>query len=257
MTRAAQDLSRVLEHRFRNPELLDFALTHRSAGSRNNERLEFLGDAILSLVIAEALYRQLPSAPEGELSRLRATLVRQENLAEIARGLALGEYLTLGPGELKSGWLQSRLTPVARLAAGPGLPPQEREHIFERFHRAATAAGITAAVAGVHEGPDGVQRGDVLVERVGVELLRAVADRLVGRGVLLELAEQRLRDALDHHLRRDFAGVTPAHPVGSGLSGAASAVRAFIGVSASRTPPTRKPVQGSSPLASSGQPSAR
>ncbi|MEJ2643327.1 MAG: ribonuclease III [Gammaproteobacteria bacterium] len=103
MTRATQDLSRVLEHRFRNPELLDFALTHRSAGSRNNERLEFLGDAILSLVIAEALYRQLPSATEGELSRLRATLVRQETLAEIARGLELGEYLTLGSGELKSG----------------------------------------------------------------------------------------------------------------------------------------------------------
>ncbi|HKJ10220.1 MAG TPA: ribonuclease III [Gammaproteobacteria bacterium] len=103
MTRAAQDLSKVLDHDFRNPELLDFALTHRSAGSRNNERLEFLGDAILSLVIAEALYRQLPSATEGELSRLRATLVRQETLAEIARGLELGEYLTLGSGELKSG----------------------------------------------------------------------------------------------------------------------------------------------------------
>ncbi|MGA7800263.1 MAG: ribonuclease III [Gammaproteobacteria bacterium] len=103
MTRSAQQLSGILEYQFQNPQLLAYALTHRSAGSRNNERLEFLGDAILSLVIAEALYRQLPAATEGELSRLRATLVRRETLAELARGLDLGEYLTLGSGELKSG----------------------------------------------------------------------------------------------------------------------------------------------------------
>lgn len=103
MTRGARDLSKVLGYEFRNPQLLDHALTHRSAGSRNNERLEFLGDAVLSLVIAEALYQQLPEATEGELSRLRATLVRRETLAELARGLELGDYLTLGSGELKSG----------------------------------------------------------------------------------------------------------------------------------------------------------
>ena len=79
------------------------ALTHRSVGSRNNERLEFLGDAILGGVIAAELYHRYPQAKEGELSRLRANLVRRESLAEIAHTLELGRYLNLGGGERKSG----------------------------------------------------------------------------------------------------------------------------------------------------------
>jgi ribonuclease III len=98
-----QALLRRLDYRFNDPSLLDSALTHRSAGGTNNERLEFLGDAILGLVIADALYRRYPEASEGELSRLRASLVRKQTLAELARDLELGEYLHLGPGELKSG----------------------------------------------------------------------------------------------------------------------------------------------------------
>lgn len=98
-----RSLSRTIDYEFDDPQLLTEALTHRSRGSRNNERLEFLGDAILSYVITDALYRRFPEASEGELSRYRASLVRGETLAELARAMNLGEFLLLGPGELKSG----------------------------------------------------------------------------------------------------------------------------------------------------------
>ncbi|WP_058554587.1 ribonuclease III [Thiohalocapsa sp. ML1] len=84
-------------------DLLALALTHRSAGRENNERLEFLGDAALGLVMAEALWTRFPEADEGELSRRRAALVNQDSLAAVARELKLGEYLHLGPGELRTG----------------------------------------------------------------------------------------------------------------------------------------------------------
>jgi ribonuclease III len=90
-------------HRFADPDLLQRALTHRSAGARNYERLEFLGDALVNMIIAEALFQRLPRADEGMLTRARATLVRESSLAAIARGLGLGDRLQLGPGELKSG----------------------------------------------------------------------------------------------------------------------------------------------------------
>lgn len=92
-----------LAYAFRDPQLLTLALTHRSAGRPNNERMEFLGDALVNLVIAELLYEARPRADEGELSRLRAQLVSGPALAERARTLALGDELRLGPGELKSG----------------------------------------------------------------------------------------------------------------------------------------------------------
>lgn len=92
-----------LAHRFRQPELLQQALRHRSAGSPHNERLEFLGDALVNLVVAEALYARWPKADEGTLTRARASLVRESALAEVARRLGLGDRLELGPGELKSG----------------------------------------------------------------------------------------------------------------------------------------------------------
>lgn len=92
-----------ISYTFADPDLLDHALTHRSAGGSNNERLEFLGDSVLNFVIAEALYESLPDAREGHLSRLRASLVKGTTLAEIALELQLGQYLNLGGGELKSG----------------------------------------------------------------------------------------------------------------------------------------------------------
>ncbi len=96
-------LQRQLGYEFRDEALLTQSLTHRSAGSRNNERLEFLGDAILGFEIAENLCRQHPNASEGELSRARAQLVKRETLAGVARHLGLGDYLILGTGELRSG----------------------------------------------------------------------------------------------------------------------------------------------------------
>ena len=90
-------------HRFAAPELLAQALSHRSAGATNNERLEFLGDGLVNLIVAEVLYARWPRADEGALTRARAELVRESSLATIARTLELGPRLTLGPGELKSG----------------------------------------------------------------------------------------------------------------------------------------------------------
>jgi len=92
-----------LGYAFNASGLLDQALTHRSCGAYNNERLEFLGDAILGFVVADLLYIADPDAHEGRLTRLRAHLVRRETLASIARDVHLGEALCLGPGELKSG----------------------------------------------------------------------------------------------------------------------------------------------------------
>jgi ribonuclease III len=96
-------LRETLGYEARDATLFAAALTHRSAAGPNNERLEFLGDAVLNLVTAELLYRSFPQAAEGDLSRLRARLVSREPLAEVAADLRLGEVLRLGSGELKSG----------------------------------------------------------------------------------------------------------------------------------------------------------
>ena len=90
-------------HPFRDPDLLRRALRHRSAGPVHNERLEFLGDALVNLIVAQALYEHWPRADEGALTRARASLVRESALAEVARRLGLGDLLELGPGELKTG----------------------------------------------------------------------------------------------------------------------------------------------------------
>ena len=92
-----------ISYEFSSPELLERALTHRSKSGDNNERLEFLGDAVLNFVVAQRLYELLPKASEGHLSRLRASLVKGSTLAEIAAELELGKELRLGSGELKSG----------------------------------------------------------------------------------------------------------------------------------------------------------
>ena len=96
-------LEAALGHRFGRPELLRQALTHRSFGCPHNERLEFLGDSVLNCAVAAYLHQRFADLKEGELSRLRASLVRQETLADIAQSLALGDFLRLGEGELKSG----------------------------------------------------------------------------------------------------------------------------------------------------------
>ncbi len=103
MIQEPEKLARKLGLKFKQPMLIKRALTHRSAHADNNERLEFLGDSVLGFVIAERLYQKFTEADEGVLSRLRATLVNQTALANIARKLNLGDYLILGSGELKSG----------------------------------------------------------------------------------------------------------------------------------------------------------
>jgi ribonuclease-3 len=100
---APEALERKLGHAFANPALLNQALTHRSFGTPHNERLEFLGDSILNCAVARLIFDRFPDMPEGDLSRLRANLVNQAVLADIAARLELGSLLRLGEGEVKSG----------------------------------------------------------------------------------------------------------------------------------------------------------
>ena len=99
----SSDLLQQLQYQFKDIKYLKTALTHRSKGGEHNERLEFLGDAVVNFVIAEMLYQQFPKATEGELSRWRASLVNRDTLADLAKRFQLGNYLLLGPGEIRSG----------------------------------------------------------------------------------------------------------------------------------------------------------
>lgn len=96
-------IEHAIGYQFKQPKLLTQAFTHRSFGTPHNERLEFLGDSVLNCAVAQFLYTRFPDLPEGVLSRLRANLVRQQSLFEIADRLKLGEFLRLGDGEIKSG----------------------------------------------------------------------------------------------------------------------------------------------------------
>jgi ribonuclease-3 len=103
MNASVRQLEHKISYKFKNKSLAELALTHRSANSIHNERLEFLGDSILGFTVAEALFSNFSEASEGDLSRMRSALVNKETLALIARDLDLGSLLLLGPGELKSG----------------------------------------------------------------------------------------------------------------------------------------------------------
>jgi ribonuclease-3 len=103
LSKAETWLKNTLDYEFNDVRLLEQSLTHRSSAADNNERLEFLGDAVLDVVISEVVFRLHPRAPEGDLSRLRASLVKDATLAEIAADLGLGEHLILGSGERKTG----------------------------------------------------------------------------------------------------------------------------------------------------------
>jgi len=103
-------LNTFVAYEFRNPDLLATALTHRSASARHNERLEFLGDALLGFILADVLHERFPTADEGGLTRARAALVNRDTLADIAREFDVGALLRLGEGELKSGgWRRSSI----------------------------------------------------------------------------------------------------------------------------------------------------
>ncbi|MDD4880582.1 MAG: ribonuclease III [Gallionellaceae bacterium] len=103
MVHSPDVLQARLGHVFTHPELLEQALTHRSFSIQNNERLEFLGDGVLNFVVGALLYERFPELKEGQLSRIRANLVNQQPLYEVAQELVLGQYLRLGEGELRSG----------------------------------------------------------------------------------------------------------------------------------------------------------
>ena len=103
MNKAERWLEKTLLYRFQNLELFRQALSHRSRTQQNNERLEFLGDAVLDFVISDELYRLRPEASEGDLSKLRASLVKDESLAALALELGVGDHLILGSGEMKTG----------------------------------------------------------------------------------------------------------------------------------------------------------
>ena len=103
MVNKLENLQESLAYQFSNPELAQLALTHRSANAVHNERLEFIGDALLGFIVAEMLFTLNPQATEGELSRMRSALVNKNALAAAARSLGIGEYLQLGTGEANSG----------------------------------------------------------------------------------------------------------------------------------------------------------
>lgn len=133
-------LEQPLGHRFARPELLLQALTHRSWGSPNNERIEFLGDSILNCTVASLLFTAFPQLREGDLSRLRASLVKQETLAKIATGLNLGDYLRLGEGELKSGGFRR-----------PSILADALEAIFGAIYLDANFEAAAAAVTKLYQ----------------------------------------------------------------------------------------------------------
>lgn len=103
MSEPLSKLQKAINYKFKDETLLKVALTHRSIGQGNNERFEYLGDAILDFIIADAIFQKFPQATEGELTRLRASLVKGKTLAKLGRELNLGDHIKLGPGEMKSG----------------------------------------------------------------------------------------------------------------------------------------------------------
>lgn len=133
--RAEASLDRVLGYRFKEPGLLAQALTHRSASSRHNERLEFLGDAVLELVITDWLMQRYPEADEGRLSRLRSQLVQQSSLAALARDWHLGERLRLGPGEQAGARRDSLLANALEAVLGAVYQDGGLETVREVVHR--------------------------------------------------------------------------------------------------------------------------
>ncbi|MHA7817117.1 MAG: ribonuclease III [Pseudohaliea sp.] len=147
-------LEGAIDYRFEDRELLERALSHRSVGRRNNERLEFLGDSALNHRVAERLFHRFPDADEGELSRMRAALVRGDTLAAVARRLGIGDHLRLGPGERKSGGRRrgsiladalEALVGAVLIDGGPGACAALVDRILE---------GELAALAGGGAGKD-------------------------------------------------------------------------------------------------------
>ena len=233
---SCETLSRALDYQFDNPQLLARALTHRSASTASNERLEFLGDGVLNFIIASELYQLYPDADEGQLSRLRSTLVKRQTLADIAAELRLGEYLLLGAGERRSGGCQRDSTLADALEAVLGaiycdrgfqacqccirrlfidrlknLPDSEQlkdpksllqEHL-QRRQFSLPRYRVLAKTGKSHE-------EQFLVECMVTELQLAVSARALGRRRAEHYAAQKMLDALKD---TNISLSTPPSPV--------------------------------------------
>jgi ribonuclease III len=162
-------LERRLDYSFKDPTLLERALTHCSKGPDNNERLEFLGDSVLSFIISDLLYERYPDISEGTLTRVRAGLVKQEALARLARTFDLGSCLRLGAGELKSGGF-------------------ERDSIL--------ADAVEAVFAAIYL-DSGIEQARKVVLRVYGEALRTVTPQTVVKDPKTQLQEYLQRTRLD------------------------------------------------------------
>ncbi len=170
MIRDRAEIARAIGRSFSDPAVLDEALTHRSARGRNNERLEFLGDAVLGAVIASRLFDAAPEASEGDLSRLRASLVKRESLAQVAAELSLGDYLSLGAGELKSGGFRRASILADALEAVIGAVYRDggfdaAAHVIDRLF---TARLQTAVASGADK--DAKTRLQETLQKMGLEL---------------------------------------------------------------------------------------
>lgn len=210
-------LQQALGHQFEDARLLEQALTHRSYGAPNNERLEFLGDSIVNCVIAISLFERFGEFREGELSRLRASLVRQEGLHRVALGLGLGSRLRLGEGELKSGgyrrpsiladaleavfgavYLDAGFDTAQRVIAGlyaeqldeikPGVARKDAKTALQEFLQGRKMALPTYTTVGTH--------GEAHAQEFEVEcFVEAFGMRTKGRGSSRRTAEQQAAEA--------------------------------------------------------------
>ncbi|WP_319381475.1 ribonuclease III [Thiomicrorhabdus sp.] len=156
-----EQLSKALGYQYQDIGYLERALTHRSVGSQNNERLEFLGDSLVNFMIADALFHQFAKLPEGDMSRIRAHLVKGDTLAVIGREYQLSDYLVLGPGELKSGGFR-------------------RDSII--------ADAVEAIIASVYE-DGGLDECRALVERFYTQRLQQLDPKKVGKDPKTRLQE--------------------------------------------------------------------
>lgn len=169
------NLLRQLAYEFQDKSLLTQALTHRSHSGNNNERLEFLGDGVLNFLVAHQLFQRFPKLPEGDLSRLRAQLVKEQTLSEIAISLNVGESLRLGEGELKSGG----------------------------WRRPSVLADAMEAIIGAVFLDGGYPAAETLVERLFLPRLENIDPKAIGKdakSLLQEFLQGRKIDLPEYHV---------------------------------------------------------
>lgn len=162
-----EKVSQIFDYQFKDEGLLFLALTHRSMGAKNNERLEFLGDSILGMVISSELFKRFPKEKEGVLTRLRSSIVKGETLSEIAIELNLGDYIKLGSGELKSGG----------------------------YRRASTLADVIEAIIGAIYLDSKVDFGISKVEKIILTIFKSRIDNCEPSGILKD-PKTRLQEYL-------------------------------------------------------------